>query len=186
MSIKASHDNPNKETLGLKSIEELKTKFAKLEAGIEGFMLKNKQGSYKGGRPAGQWYKWKKDPLEFDGVFIRPKWSWSTSRFIHGLYAGCKDGDNLVPVAKAYSGLTDEELAEVDRYVKEYGRKFSPVRSVKPELVFTIAFEGIGYSSRHKSGVAMRFPRISRWRKDKSVEDINSLESLKALVKEDA
>ena len=98
-----------------------------------------------------------------------------------------KDGDNLVPVAKAYSGLTDAELVEVDRFIKKNTvEKFGPVRSVKPTLVFTIAFEGIGYSSRHKSGIADALSRILRWRKDKSVEDINTLNSLRLLVEDNA
>ena len=86
-------------------------------------------------------------------------------------------------VAKAYSGLTNEEIKEVSRFVKKNSiEKFGPVRTVKPELVFEIAFEGIALSNRHKSGVALRFPRISRWRKDKPVEDIDTIENLKQLI----
>ncbi len=91
-----------------------------------------------------------------------------------------KDGDKLVPFTKAYSGLTDKEFAQVDNFVKRNSlEKFGPVRTVKPELVFEIAFEGIAASNRHKSGVALRFPRISRWRKDKPPEEINTIEDLK-------
>jgi DNA ligase-1 len=94
-----------------------------------------------------------------------------------------KDGDKLVSFAKAYSGLTDKEFAEVDNFVKRNSiEKFGPVRTVKPELVFEIAFEGIAESNRHKSGVALRFPRMSRWRKDKKLEDINTLDDLKAIL----
>ena len=94
-----------------------------------------------------------------------------------------RDGENLVSFAKAYSGLTDKEFAEVDHFVKRNSlEKFGPVRTVKPELVFEIAFEGIAASNRHKSGVALRFPRISRWRKDKTVAEINTLEDLKKML----
>jgi DNA ligase-1 len=94
-----------------------------------------------------------------------------------------RDGENLVPVAKAYSGLTDEELGQMDRWIRAHTReKFGPVRSVDAEQVFEIAFEGIQASTRHKAGVALRFPRIARWRKDKTVADIDTLEDLKRLL----
>jgi DNA ligase-1 len=94
------------------------------------------------------------------------------------------DGEQLVPFAKAYSGLTDEEIREVDRWVKANTlERFGPVRSVKPELVFEIAFEGINRSTRHKSGIALRFPRMARWRKDKSASEANTLSDLSALLK---
>ena len=94
-----------------------------------------------------------------------------------------KDGDKLVSFAKAYSGLTDKEFAQVDAFVKRNSiEKFGPVRTVKPELVFELAFEGIAASNRHKSGVALRFPRISRWRKDKKPDEINTIEDLKEIL----
>ncbi|HEV7455066.1 MAG TPA: ATP-dependent DNA ligase, partial [Candidatus Saccharimonadales bacterium] len=94
-----------------------------------------------------------------------------------------KDGDKLVTFTKAYSGLTDKEFAQVDAFVKKNSlEKFGPVRTVKPELVFEIAFEGIAASNRHKSGVALRFPRMHRWRKDKTVEEINTLEDLRKML----
>jgi len=94
-----------------------------------------------------------------------------------------QDNGKLVTFAKAYSGLTDKEFAEVDAFVKKNSlEKFGPVRTVKPELVFEIAFEGIAASNRHKSGVALRFPRINRWRKDKKPGEINSLEDLKKML----
>src|SRR6202007_2254532 len=94
-----------------------------------------------------------------------------------------KDGDKLVAFTKAYSGLTDKEFAEVDNFVKRNSlEKFGPVRTVKPELFFEIAFEGIAASNRHKSGVALRFPRISRWRKDKKADEINTLQDLQQLL----
>ena len=96
-----------------------------------------------------------------------------------------RNGDQLVPFAKAYSGLTDKEIAEVDHWVKRNAvEKFGPVRTVKPELVFEIAFEGIAASNRHKSGIALRFPRIHRWRRDKPVEEINTLDDLKTLLRQ--
>ncbi len=94
-----------------------------------------------------------------------------------------RDGDQLVTFAKAYSGLTDKEFAQVDNFVKRNSiEKFGPVRTVKPELVFELAFEGIAASNRHKSGVALRFPRMSRWRKDKTLEEINTLDDLKNML----
>jgi ATP-dependent DNA ligase len=94
-----------------------------------------------------------------------------------------KDGDKLVSFTKAYSGLTDKEFAQVDAFVKRNSlEKFGPVRTVKPQLVFEIAFEGIAASNRHKSGVALRFPRINRWRKDKPVEEINTLDDLRKML----
>src|SRR5690606_4119198 len=95
-----------------------------------------------------------------------------------------KDGEKLVTIAKAYSGLTDKEIQEVSKFVNKYGmEKFGPVRTVQPKLVFEIAFEGIGFSSRHKSGVALRFPRILRWRKDKTVNDIDDIEEIKKMIR---
>ena len=94
------------------------------------------------------------------------------------------DGEQLVPFTKAYSGLTDEEIREVDRWVKTNTvERFGPVRSVKPELVFEIAFEGIQRSTRHKSGIALRFPRMARWRKDKRAAEANTISDLNALLK---
>jgi DNA ligase-1 len=94
-----------------------------------------------------------------------------------------RDGEKLVPFTKAYSGLTDKEFAQVDAFVKKNGlEKFGPVRTVKPELVFEIGFEGIAASKRHKSGVALRFPRMLRWRTDKKPEEINTLEDLKRML----
>ena len=94
-----------------------------------------------------------------------------------------RDGDKLVTFAKAYSGLTDKEFAEIDNFVKRNSlEKFGPVRTVKPELVFEIAFEGIAASNRHRSGVALRFPRMNRWRKDKRADEINTLDDLKQML----
>jgi DNA ligase-1 len=96
-----------------------------------------------------------------------------------------RDGEQLVPFARAYSGLTDKEIAQVDRFVRQNSiEQFGPVRTVKPELVFEIGFEGIAASNRHKSGVAVRFPRMLRWRTDKTLDDINTLEELKQLLQQ--
>jgi DNA ligase-1 len=154
------------------------------ENASEGLMLKRVSSIYQTGRKRGDWYKWKIDPLTIDGVMIyAQKGHGRRSNLFTDYTFAVRDGDKLVSFAKAYSGLTDKEFAEVDAFVKRNAvEKFGPVRTVKPELVFEIAFEGIAASSRHKSGVALRFPRINRWRKDKPVSEINTLEDLKAML----
>ncbi len=150
----------------------------------EGLMLKHRQSPYHTGRKKGDWWKWKIDPMTVDAVLIyAQKGSGRRSAYYTDYTFAVKEGDNLVTIAKAYSGLTDKEIQEVSRFVNKNAiEKFGPVRTVKPELVFEIAFEGIGYSSRHKSGVALRFPRILRWRRDKTVADINTIEEVKSLI----
>ena len=150
----------------------------------EGFMLKRKSSSYQTGRKRGDWWKWKIDALTIDAVMIyAQKGSGRRSNLYSDYTFAVKDGDALVPFAKAYSGLTDKEIAQVDNFVKRNAiEKFGPVRTVKPELVFELAFEGIAASKRHKSGVALRFPRISRWRHDKKLTDINTLDDLKQML----
>ena len=150
----------------------------------EGFMLKRKSSSYQTGRKRGDWWKWKIDALTIDAVMIyAQKGSGRRSNLYTDYTFAVKDGDALVPFAKAYSGLTDKEIAQVDNFVKRNAiEKFGPVRTVKPELVFELAFEGIAASKRHKSGVALRFPRISRWRHDKKLTDINTLDDLKQML----
>lgn len=150
----------------------------------EGFMLKRKQSAYGTGRKTGDWWKWKVDPLTIDAVMIYAQKGHGRRSNLYTDYTfAVLDGERLVPFAKAYSGLTDKEIARVDAFVKRNSlEKFGPVRTVKPELVFEIAFEGIAESKRHKSGVAVRFPRISRWRHDKPVEEINTLEDLQAML----
>jgi DNA ligase 1 len=154
------------------------------EMGAEGFMLKKKTSVYQAGRKRGYWWKWKIDPLTIDAVMIyAQKGAGRRSNLYTDYTFAVKDGDKLVPFTKAYSGLTDKEFAQVDAFVKRNSlEKFGPVRTVKPELVFEIAFEGIAASNRHKSGVALRFPRISRWRKDKGPDEINTLEDLKQML----
>ena len=150
----------------------------------EGLMLKKKSSIYHVGRKKGDWWKWKVDPLTIDVVMIyAQKGSGRRSSKYTDYTFAVKDQDKLVTVAKAYSGLTDKEITEISRWVNKNAiEKFGPVRTVKPELVFEIAFEGIAYSKRHKSGVALRFPRIKRWRKDKTVKEIDTIESVKALI----
>jgi DNA ligase-1 len=150
----------------------------------EGLMLKRKSSTYQTGRKRGDWWKWKIDPLVIDAVMIyAQKGSGRRSNLYSDYTFAVKDGDKLVPFAKAYSGLTDKEIAQVDAFVKRNAiEKFGPVRTVKPELVFELAFEGIAASNRHKSGVALRFPRINRWRIDKKADEINTLNDLKAML----
>lgn len=155
------------------------------EMNSEGLMLKRKSSIYQVGRKRGDWWKWKIDPLTIDAVMIyAQKGSGRRSNLYTDYTFAVKDGDKLVPFTKAYSGLTDKEFGQVDAFVKRNSlEKFGPVRTVKPELVFEIAFEGIAASNRHKSGVALRFPRISRWRKDKKPDEINTIEDLKSMLK---
>lgn len=171
--------------LNVSTWEELIEKREQSRAnGSEGLMLKRRTSTYQTGRKRGDWYKWKIDPLTIDGVMIyAQKGHGRRSNLFTDYTFAVRDGEQLVSFAKAYSGLTDKEFAEVDAFVKTNAvEKFGPVRTVKPELVFEIAFEGIAASNRHKSGVALRFPRISRWRKDKRADEINTLEDLKQLL----
>jgi DNA ligase-1 len=154
------------------------------EAGAEGFMIKRKSSVYGTGRRRGDWWKWKIEPLVIDAVMIyAQKGAGRRSNLYTDYTFAVRDGEKLVPFTKAYSGLTDKEFAQVDAFVKRNSlEKFGPVRTVKPELVFEIAFEGIAASNRHKSGVALRFPRMSRWRTDKKVDEINTLEDLQKML----
>jgi DNA ligase-1 len=151
----------------------------------EGLMLKRLASSYQVGRKKGDWWKWKIEPLTIDGVLIYAQKGHGRRADLFTDYTfGVWDGEILVPFTKAYSGLTDKEIGQVDAFVKKNTyEKFGPVRTVKPELVFEIAFEGIQASSRHKSGVAVRFPRILRWRHDKKVSEADTLEQLRNLLK---
>lgn len=150
----------------------------------EGLMLKKKDSTYKVGRKRGDWWKWKVDPMTIDAVMIYAMRGHGRRANLYTDYTfAVWDKDRLVPFTKAYSGLTDQEIREVDTFVKKNTiERFGPVRSVKPELVFEIAFEGINKSTRHKSGVALRFPRMHRWRKDKPSSEANSLQDLYALL----
>jgi DNA ligase 1 len=155
------------------------------DMGSEGIMLKRKNSPYQVGRKRGDWWKWKIDPLTIDAVMIYAQKGHGRRSNLYTDYTfAVKDGDKLVSFTKAYSGLTDKEFAQVDAFVKRNSiEKFGPVRTVKPELVFEIAFEGIAASNRHKSGVALRFPRMSKWRQDKKPDEINTLDDLKEMMK---
>ena len=151
---------------------------------VEGLMLKRADAAYEVGRVTGVWWKWKTEPFHCDAVLLYAQRGHGrrAGRFTDFTFA-VRDGDQLVPFAKAYSGLTKAEIEEVDRFVRDNTlERFGPVTSVRAELVFELAFEGMQLSSRHKSGIAVRFPRITRWRKDKGVADADSLESLKTLI----
>ncbi|WP_259069079.1 ATP-dependent DNA ligase [Mucilaginibacter sp. X4EP1] len=152
----------------------------------EGIMLKRKSAAYQVGRKRGDWWKWKIDPLSVDAVMIYAQKGHGRRADLYTDYTfAVWDGDKLVPFAKAYSGLTDAEIGKVDYFIKRNTiEKFGPVRTVKPELVFEIGFEGINKSTRHKSGIALRFPRILRWRHDKPKEEADTIESLRALLGE--
>jgi DNA ligase-1 len=151
---------------------------------VEGLMLKRQDSPYLVGRKRGLWWKWKIEPLTVDAVLIYAQRGSGKRASLYTDYTfGVWQDGKLVPFAKAYSGLTDEEIRRVDSFVRRNTlEKFGPVRTVKPELVMELAFEGIQISSRHKSGVAVRFPRISRWRHDKKVDDADSLDSVKAMI----
>ena len=157
------------------------------ERRVEGLMLKRFDSEYGVGRKVGDWWKWKVDPYTVDAVLLYAQRGHGRRASLYSDYTfAVWENENLVPFAKAYSGLTDEEIRQVDAFVKRNTReRFGPVRSVKPELVFELAFEGIQESPRHKSGIAVRFPRMSRWRKDKKAEDADTLERVRALLKVD-
>ena len=154
------------------------------DAVAEGLMLKRRSSPYGVGRRVGDWWKWKVQPLTVDAVLV---YAQGGSGRRAGLFTDYTfavwDGDKLVPFAKAYSGLTDAEIRKVDAFVRRNTlEKFGPVRTVKPELVFELAFEGIQLSTRHKSGIAVRFPRIARMRPDKPASEADSLETVRALL----
>jgi len=154
------------------------------ERGVEGLMLKRVDSPYRVGRRRGDWWKWKVEPYTFDGVLLyaQPGHGKRSNLFTDYTFA-VHSGSGLVPVAKAYSGLTNEEISELDRWIRSHTReRFGPVRSVEPLHVFELAFEGIARSSRHKSGIALRFPRIHRWRRDLGVDDADRLEDLERLL----
>ncbi|HEX8546601.1 MAG TPA: ATP-dependent DNA ligase [Cytophagaceae bacterium] len=152
----------------------------------EGFMIKRRSSPYLVGRKRGDWWKWKIDPYTVDGVLVYAQKGHGRRADLYTDYTfAIWNEGKLVPFAKAYSGLTDVELKQVDAYIRRnIKEKFGPVRTVNPELVFEIAFEGIQLSTRHKCGVAVRFPRILRWRKDKKAEEADSLETVKQMMQQ--
>ena len=154
------------------------------EAGAEGLMLKRRAAPYRDGRRRGDWWKWKLDPLSIDAVLIYAQAGHGRRATLFTDYTfAVRDGDALVPFTKAYSGLTDEEFREITAWVRRHTlERFGPVRRVTPELVFEIGFEGIQESRRHKSGVALRFPRMLRWRRDKPAAEANTINDLRAIL----
>ncbi len=151
---------------------------------VEGYILKRLDSTYQSGRKKGDWWKWKIDPLTIDAVLLYAQAGTGRRANLFTDYTfAVWDGDNLVPVAKAYSGLSNEEIEALDKWIRANTKeKFGPVRSVKATHVFELAFEGIAESKRHKSGVALRFPRILRWRHDKPMEEADTLDTLKLLI----
>ncbi|HET6426076.1 MAG TPA: ATP-dependent DNA ligase [Planctomycetaceae bacterium] len=155
------------------------------ERGVEGLMLKRRAAPYRVGRVRGDWWKWKIKPFTVDAILTaaQPGHGKRSGLFTDYTFGVWDDG-RLVTIAKAYSGLTDAEIREVDAFVRANTiERFGPVRTVKPELVFELGFEGIQASTRHKSGIAVRFPRILRWRTDKPIAEADSLEQIKALLR---
>ncbi len=150
----------------------------------EGLMLKRRDSPYQQGRKKGDWWKWKVDPLTIDAVMIyAQRGHGRRANLFTDFTFAVWDGDALVPFTKAYSGLTDKEFNRITAWVrKNTVDRFGPVRSVKPFHVFEIGFEGIRKSTRHKSGVALRFPRMLRWREDKPAEEANTMADLMALL----
>lgn len=150
----------------------------------EGLMLKDRESAYGVGRIRGPWWKWKVDPLTLDAVLMYAQRGHGRRASLYTDYTfGVWDGDDLVPVGKAYSGLTDAEIREVDRWIRRHiVERFGPVRAVEPGLVFELAFDGIRPSSRHRSGVALRFPRMARWRRDKPLSEADTLEGVLTLL----
>ena len=157
---------------------------ASREHNVEGLMLKRLDGPYATGRVTGVWWKWKIEPYTVDAVMIYAQRGHGRRANLYTDFTfAVWDNGELVPFAKAYSGLTDGEFREVDKFVRRNTvEKFGPVRSVNPELVFELAFENIQRSTRHKSGIAVRFPRMVRWRKDKPIAEADSLDRIKAML----
>ena len=151
---------------------------------IEGVMIKRRNAPYVAGRPRGPWFKWKRDPMVIDAVLLYAQSGHGKrSGFYSDFTFGVWDGPDLVPVGKAYFGFTDEELKELDRFVrKNTTQRFGPVRQLAPLLVVEVAFEGLNLSTRHRAGLAMRFPRISRIRWDKPAAEADHLETLRTML----
>ncbi len=165
-----------------KEVENLKNKSR--DNGTEGLVIKNKNSLYLSGRKKGIWWKYKVDPMQLDAVLIYAKGGSGKRAGLYTDYSFAlwKDGQ-LIKFASAYSGLNNEEIKELDKWIRKNTiERFGPVRSVKPEMVFEISFENIQVSNRHKAGISVRFPRISKWRKDKNIKDADTLENAQKLI----
>ncbi len=170
------------EARSFEDLEEIRA--GSRDAAIEGMMLKRRDSPYVAGRRTGLWYKWKRDPLTADCVLMyAQRGSGKRSSYYSDYTFGCwNEADELLPVGKAYFGFTDEELRWIDRWVRSHTmQRFGPVREVEKSLVLEVAFDSIHKSSRHKSGLAMRFPRISRIRTDKPANEADRIEALLAM-----
>ncbi|MEO0811701.1 MAG: ATP-dependent DNA ligase [Myxococcota bacterium] len=165
-------------------VELVEERSSSREKRVEGLMLKRWESPYRSGRKRGDWWKWKIEPFSIDAVMIYAQAGHGKRANLYTDYTfAVWDGDALTPVAKAYSGLDNDEIQRLDKWIRKNTlEKFGPVRSVTPEHVFELAFEGIQSSTRHKSGVALRFPRIARWREDKKTKDADTLEQVKRLL----
>lgn len=176
--------------VGFETFEDLHKLWASTRAeGIEGLMLKRRDSAYQAGRIKGQWFKWKRAALTLDCVLMYAqrgsgKRSSFYSDYTFGAWRPGEDGaPELVPVGKAYSGFTDDELKQLDKWVRDHTTEtFGPVRAVEPGLVLEVAFDAVQPSTRHKSGVAMRFPRVHRIRWDKPAAEADTLETVKSLI----
>ena len=172
--------------LKIKNWEELEeAKNSARNIKTEGLVIKNKNSKYLPGRKKGNWWKYKVDPMQLDGVLIYAKPGSGKRADLYTDYSfAIWEENKLVKFANAYSGLNNEEIKELDKWIRKNTlEKYGPVRSVKPELVFEISFDNIQISKRHKSGIALRFPRITRWRKDKNIKDADSLENAKRMIR---
>lgn len=151
---------------------------------VEGLMLKHRDAPFHAGRRRGQYWKWKVEPYTVDAVMLYAQSGHGKRSNLYTDYTfGVWDGDVLVPIAKAYSGLDNKEISSLDKWIRKHTKeRFGPVRAVDPEQVFELAFEGISLSSRHKSGVSVRFPRIARWRHDLTAKDADTLELVKRMI----
>lgn len=154
--------------------------------GVEGLMLKRRTSAYGVGRRRGDWWKWKIDPYTIDAVLIYAQpGSGRRASLLTDYTFGVWDQGELVPIAKAYSGLSNDEISEMDKWIRRHTReRFGPVRHVEPVHVFELGFEGIAASPRHRSGIALRFPRMLRWRTDKKAEDADTLEQVRQILED--
>ena len=163
-------------------LEEVKNSARK--SNTEGLVIKDKQSEYVPGRKKGNWWKYKIDPMQLDGILIYARPGSGKRADLYTDYSfGIWDDNKLVKFANAYSGLNNEEIRELDKWIRRNTlERFGPVRSVKPELVFEISFDNIQISKRHKSGIALRFPRITKWRRDKNIMEADNLENALKMI----